>query len=178
MNSISTNAVEFLGKFLNLANWELRNCFYAMYNGKNVEKAMKCKNANAMQKNLHRIAKKWGKRENWSIDRSFAIAFASHYQPWGVCQFSILSYLVIPPAQFLFSLDDEIWPLWILTVQFCVELKACKCLHCSKLQSASPWQPWIWDIFGWNKSFCFFFFVEVIRLYFYPVDMRSEDNMV
>jgi hypothetical protein len=68
MNSISTTAVEFLGKFLNLANWELRNCFYAMYNGKNVKKSdemRKCECDAKMRKNSHRIAKKWGKkREN------------------------------------------------------------------------------------------------------------------
>jgi hypothetical protein len=46
-----------------------------------VKKAMKCENAKKFAS--HRIAKKRGKKlENWSIDRSFAIAFASHYQPW------------------------------------------------------------------------------------------------
>jgi hypothetical protein len=50
MNINSSTAVEFLGKFQNFANWELRNCFYVMYKDKNVKKAMKRENANAMRK--------------------------------------------------------------------------------------------------------------------------------
>jgi hypothetical protein len=63
---------------------------------------MMCENANAMQKceNSHGIAKKWGKkRENWSINRSFAIAFTSHYQPCHkvmACFGHGFLYLVIP----------------------------------------------------------------------------------
>jgi hypothetical protein len=60
MNINSTTAVEFLGKFQNFANWELRNCFYVMFKDKNVKKAMKCENAKKFAS--HRIAKKRGKK--------------------------------------------------------------------------------------------------------------------